>query len=97
MGVSTTKVSVREETVNYSVSRARPQEDAVVVTPSDSIDLAPWAVQLFIGSAGNIKVTTLAGTTLVITGIPSGTLLPLSVQRVWSTSTTASNIIALFD
>lgn len=89
--------SIKHLTVAEAVNRDRPHENAALVVPTDSTDLSPYAVRLFVGGAGNIKVTTWGGNTLVLTGIPAGTLLPLSVVRVWSTSTTASNIVALFD
>lgn len=72
-----------------------PAQDAFLVTPADS-DFASGAVAvaLLIGTGGNVRVTTVNGTDIVIP-VTSGFLLPLSVTRVWSTNTTASNIVAL--
>lgn len=65
-----------------------PATDAALVTASDSVDLAV-AGYPFVTVAGNLKVTTHDGTTLVLPSVPVG-LLPLCVSRVWATSTTAT-------
>ena len=51
---------------------------------------------LFVGGAGNIKVTTSSGSTVTFNGIAAGTFMPVSALKVWSTGTTATNIIALW-
>lgn len=71
-----------------------PAYDAQAVTPDDDNDLAAPCRALYIGGAGDVKVTTLKGTTLTLAGV-SG-VLPLGVQRVHSTGTTATNIVALY-
>jgi len=68
---------------------------AVVLTPSDSADLANVAAALWVGGAGNISLDTPDGTTVLISGIPAGTVLPVRVRRVRSTSTTATLIVGL--
>ena len=44
----------------------------------------------------NIKVTTAAGNDIVFNGFPKGGFLPVQCLRVWSTDTTATNIVALW-
>ena len=51
---------------------------------------------LYIGTTGTLKVTTIAGDDVTFTGIVSGSFFPVQVRKVWSTGTTASNIIALW-
>lgn len=69
---------------------------AVAVTPSDSADLARNAIKgLYVGTTGNVKVTTVGGLTVTFNTVPVG-FFPVQVKRVWSTGTTASNIIALY-
>lgn len=70
-------------------------DNAAPVTPSDSTDLNPWPYALVIGVAGNLQVTTRAGSTVTLVNVPAG-ILPLRVRRVWSTGTTALNISALW-
>ena len=73
-----------------------PAIDGAAVTPNDSTDLTTTPRALWVGGAGNVSLVTLGGTTLTITGIPAGTLLPIRVTRVRSTSTTATAIVALW-
>ena len=49
----------------------------------------------FIGVAGDLKVTTYGGEEVLFTAHPAG-YAPLNVKRIWSTTTTATNIIALW-
>lgn len=72
-----------------------PARDASTVTPSDTTVLG-GVRGLFVGGAGNINVTTEGGTTLVFTGVAAGSIIPLRVVKVLSTSTTATNIVALY-
>lgn len=70
------------------------------VTPSDSVDLPIRTRALFVGGAGNISVqafdpATKKLATVVLTGVTAGAVLPIEVTRVNSTSTTATNIVAL--
>lgn len=72
----------------------------VIVTPSDSVDIvgatANTPATLFVGTGGDISVITLGGSTLVLKNIADGSFLPIQVTRVKATSTTATDIVALF-
>jgi hypothetical protein len=65
------------------------------VTPNDSTDLTRLARGLFVTGAGNIKVTMASGDVLTFSSGASQ-YHPIEVKRVWSTTTTATGIIALF-
>lgn len=78
-----------------------PSRRAAAVTPSDSVDLAVYAKQLYIGTTGNITVvpagdTSASGTGVLFSTVPVG-WFPVQVRRVNSTGTTASNIVAVYD
>ncbi len=73
-----------------------PATNAVVVTPSDSTDLTNVSRALYVGTTGNLKVTLQDSGTVLFTAVPAGVVLPIRVTRVWSTTTTASTIIALW-
>lgn len=74
-----------------------PAVDAKSVTPDDSNDLTRSPARaLWVGGAGNLNVDTLEGTTVVITGVAAGTIVPIAVKRVRNTSTTATSILALY-
>ena len=51
---------------------------------------------LYIGGAGNVKLTTSSGSVLTFNSLNAGTFVPVQTVRVWSTGTTATNILALW-
>lgn len=70
-----------------------PGFDAAVVTPSDTGNIGN-ARGLFVGAAGNVRVLTAGGSDVTFTAVPAGAVLPIQCSRVYSTNTTASNIVA---
>jgi hypothetical protein len=81
----------------YKEGLDSPASNAAAVTPHDSTDLANTTRALFVGGAGNISVEMAGGqSAVVLTGVVAGTILPLRVTRVNSTSTTATNITAIW-
>ena len=79
-----------------NVSPSDPAYDAAAVTPSDSGVISPVARGLYIGGAGAVKVDTEGGTAVTFSGATAGSILPVKVKRVYSTGTTATNIVALY-
>lgn len=75
-----------------------PALTAASVSPSNTVDLAPWARALWIGGAGDLRVI-MAGdntnTPIVFPGLSAGVWMPIQVKRVMATGTTATNIIAV--
>lgn len=69
-------------------------QSAVSITKADS-DLDHPVRSLYVGTTGNVRVTTVNGHDVVFVGVPAGTLLPVSIKRLWSTSTTAGSFIGL--
>tara|TARA_R100001015_G_C4610472_1_gene165827 strand:- start:176 stop:646 length:471 start_codon:yes stop_codon:yes gene_type:complete len=51
---------------------------------------------LYIGTAGNLKVTTVAGDDVTFQNLTTGSFFPVQVKKVFATGTSASNIIALW-
>jgi hypothetical protein len=69
---------------------------AAAVTKSDTTELGPTRA-LYIGGAGNVAVMMQGDDAAVtFTAVPVGTILPISVRRVMSTDTTATNIVAIY-
>ncbi len=69
-------------------------ENASGVTVSDTTKLNPGT--LYVGIGGNVNVDTVGGQTSVLfQGVPAGSILPVQVIRVRSTSTTASGCVIL--
>ena len=52
--------------------------------------------RVYVGNGGNMKVTLESGNTVTFNGINAGSFLPVLATRVWSTDTTADNILALY-
>lgn len=67
---------------------------AVAVTPSDSTVLE-LTRGLYVGTTGNLAVRMADGQTVTFTAAAVG-YHPLQVDKVMSTNTTASNILALY-
>ena len=51
---------------------------------------------LYIGSGGNLRVQTHAGDDIIFYNVLGGTFLPVQVLKVFSTGTSAANIVALW-
>lgn len=75
------------------VSSTAPAAGAKTVTPSDSTVVNCRG--LYVGTTGDVAVTTARGDVVTFKTVPVG-LLPIQCQKVMSTNTTASNILALF-
>jgi hypothetical protein len=51
---------------------------------------------LYVGTGGNVRVTTSGNDILTFVNVQDGTFFPINVIKLWATGTTASNIIALW-
>ena len=73
-------------------------DTVVSVTPHDTNPISAGPVTyyaLWVGTGGNVKVTLAGSGTQTFNNVASGQLLPIVVTHVFSTNTTASNILAL--
>lgn len=79
---------------------ALPGTQAEAVTPSDSVTFEPSLI--YVGGAGNVNVLPAhqAGMTtttpVLFTAPPVGSVLPVRVIRVLSTSTTATALVRIY-
>lgn len=76
---------------------------AAAVTPSNTVNIPSVSggtndegCILYIGALGNVRVLTIGGDDVVFKAIPAGTTLQVRVHRVFSTGTTATDIVALW-
>jgi hypothetical protein len=63
------------------------------VTPHDSTAVNFDA--LYVGTGGNVKVRTHDNTDLTFNNVSNGQILPVAANLVYTTGTTASNIVGL--
>lgn len=73
-----------------------PARQFVAITPSNSTDLDALTKAVYVGGAGNLVAVDWAGNTCTFTGVLAGTVLPIRVRRINSTSTTATNLVGLY-
>jgi hypothetical protein len=74
-----------------------PVRDGEAINIS-SADHRPTSITraIWVGTGGNLKVTTDGGTALTFVNVQDGTLLPVQSRLIWQTGTTASNMLALW-
>ena len=68
-------------------------DDATSVTPNDSTTFTPSVI--YVGGAGNVAVITAQGTTVTFVGMLAGSVVPVRVKAVLTT-TTATNLVRVF-
>lgn len=77
------------DTVPFNFSKA--------ITPSDSVNFAEGPTNaIYVGGAGAVVVVYQDGTTSTLAAVPAGTMLNIKAKRVNSTSTTATNLVAMY-
>lgn len=80
----------------HTRSLTSPPEHAVAITPADDADLAVVTRALYVGSGGDVSVRMFDSSVVTLVGVPSGTMLPLRVDRVLATGTTAGAILGFW-
>lgn len=71
-------------------------ENAFVITPSDVDDLPHPTVAIYVGIAGNIKLDLIGGDTITLTNLAAGAWHPISATKVYTTDTTATEIVGAY-
>jgi hypothetical protein len=82
---------------NYSPTFPQYPAGAFSITPSDTVNLQNVAV-VYVGGAGDIKVTTANGDVVTFVGLVAGSVLPVQVLRVWAagSGTTATSLVGIY-
>ena len=71
-----------------------PAYNIAAITPSNTT-VFDQTRGLYIGAGGNMKVRSLLGQDITFTNVQAGSILPIQVDMVYSTDTTASGVISL--
>lgn len=83
--------------LDRSDSVSAPARRMVALTPTDGADLADVPKAIYVGTGGDINMIAAGDTAAVpLKNVPTGTILPVRAKRILATSTTASNLVALY-
>lgn len=78
-------------------SPSYPANDAAPLVPSDTEDPEFRVTRaIYVGSGGALALVTMQGTTVILQNVTGGTILPIRVQQVLATGTTASALVGLY-
>ena len=80
---------------NYSPTFPMFPGSAGSITPSNSENL-PTPSVVYVGTSGNVAVTTPQGDQVTFVNVPSGSVIPVQVLQVRVTGTTATNLVRIY-
>lgn len=73
-----------------------PAVNGFLISPDDAAYLPFVPRAIYIGISGNLSVMLFNGDIVVFTNAAAGSVLPLRVIKVFSTGTTALNLIGMY-
>lgn len=74
----------------------RAAEAAIDITPDDNATIAPSIRAIYVGTSGDLRVQFEEdGSIVTLPNIVAGIIHPLFLRRVYSTGTTATDIVGL--
>jgi hypothetical protein len=85
-----------DDYAQFATGLDSPYRHAAAVTPSDTVDLTNVTRAVYVGGAGNVVLVTEQGETVTLTGATVGSVYRVCASRIKSTSTTATNLVALW-
>jgi hypothetical protein len=80
----------------FNANEITPNDSANITLGGTIIDGLDNGVCLYVGTTGNVKVTMIAGQTVTFTNVQGGTFLPIQINKLWDTGTTALNFVAVY-
>lgn len=78
----------------YTPGLESPASHLQTITPSDTEDLPIVSRALNVSTTGQVRVTTISGTTQSVF-VAAGITFPVRARRVWATGTTTTGIVAM--
>jgi ASC-1-like (ASCH) protein len=97
-GLAATVISVTNATtivLNADIFAAA-EKDYTIYQASPQTTIGNTGCNLYIGGAGNVKVTTIGGDIITFTAVSVGSVLPVQVIKLHSTDTTATLVNSLW-
>jgi len=85
-----------ENSGQAGVSMLFPVKHAFAIAASNDDDLAVVTRGLYLGTAGDVKLTTAGGDTVTFKGLAAGIIHPIRATRVFATGTTAADILGVY-
>ena len=79
----------------YTPGLESPASHLATVVPSDTTDLAVTSRALNVAQSGFVRVTTIGGDVETVF-VAAGSAFPVRAQRIWSTGTTATNVVVMY-
>lgn len=86
---------MKDDFASYQTGLTAPASVAEEITPSDTEDPDIVTHALFLGEAGDVRVTLKSGDTVLLMHMQAGVFYPLRVSYVHATGTTATDIVGL--
>lgn len=84
-----------DEFQTYQTGLTSPAEAGAPITPSDATAL-PYATRaIYVGGAGNLRLTLVGGDTITLQAVAAGMIYPLRASHVRATGTTATALVGL--
>ena len=94
---------------NSLIEEINPSRHYEAVSTSDTVNFTgpggqisdgpsgdPLCQAIYVGVGGNLVAVRDDDTAITFTGVVAGTIIPVQAKRINSTSTTATNMVALF-
>lgn len=81
--------------VNPAADLLSNYQGAFAITPDDNNNLEFQTRGIYVGTGGNLTVTTIQGDEITFVSVPSGMMMPLCVRRVHATGTAATDLVGL--
>lgn len=88
-------MSEHEQRNPFSDQSRRPAEHGFSITPNDGAELPDVTRGVYIGTAGDLHVLMSRGDEVTFIGLAAGLVHPLQIRKVFSTGTTALNIVGV--
>jgi len=85
-----------DQFARFQASVISPLTNAVAVTPHNTNELGYVTRAVYVGGTGDLKVTLQDSGTVTFVDVPAGSTLAIRAKVVFSTGTTATDIVALW-